>query len=397
MPDKDFIAQKGLITGINTTSIGTAFTITSAGNIGVGNSTPSEKLVINGSANVTGTVNSSGLSVGSNFIANSVGISVVSSFISNTTGVYHTGLVNASSYNIGSSFTANSTLVNAASYSIGSNFIANTTGAYHTGLVNASSYNIGSSFTANSTLVNAISFYVGSTLIGNSTGPYGKAESSLSVNNALNLAGSAASNYRLKSEGKVLPANTRVTFQQTTAPTGFTKVTTFNDYAMRIVSGSVVNKTDGVAFTTAFASQSVSGTVGSTTATNISATQTGTIGSTSLTSDQLPAHSHSVNISDPGHSHGNPITSPGGVDRHFPAGSIMGSSAGVGGYGNFTDTRGTGISISVSGGGSGSGHNHSFTGDAHNHNQNSHNHTFTGTSINMAVNYVDFILATADA
>jgi hypothetical protein len=43
------------------------------------------------------------------------------------------------------------TSVNSALLTVGTSFIANTTGAYHTGAVNAASYTVGTSFTANST------------------------------------------------------------------------------------------------------------------------------------------------------------------------------------------------------------------------------------------------------
>ena len=43
------------------------------------------------------------------------------------------------------------TSVNSALLTVGTSFIANTTGAYHTGVVNAASYTVGTSFTANST------------------------------------------------------------------------------------------------------------------------------------------------------------------------------------------------------------------------------------------------------
>jgi hypothetical protein len=46
--------------------------------------------------------------------------------------------------------------------------------------------------------------------------------------------------------------------------------------------------------------------------------------------------------------------------------------------------------------GSGSSHNHSFSGNSHNHTQDAHNHSFTGTAINLAVSYVDLIIATKD-
>jgi len=54
---------------------------------------------------------------------------------------------------------------------------------------------------------------------------------------------------------------TTLLFQQTTAPNGWTKQTTHNDKALRVVSGTA--STGGsVGFTTAFASQAVNGTVG---------------------------------------------------------------------------------------------------------------------------------------
>lgn len=131
------------------------------------------------------------------------------------------------------------------------------------------------------------------------------------------------------------PSGTRLLFQQTTAPTGWTKITTFNNAALRVVSGSA-GSGGSVAFTTAFASQPVSGTVGNTT----------------LTIDQIPNHSHGlpgyVSI-DGGGSFGNPLGSS----------NIYSSTFGAGGGG-------------------------------------SHTHTFTGTAINLAVQYVDTIIASKD-
>ena len=123
-------------------------------------------------------------------------------------------------------------------------------------------------------------------------------------------------------------AGALVLFQQTAAPTGWTKVTTQNDKALRVVSGTA--STGGsVAFTTAFASQAVAGTVGSTT----------------LTTAQMPAHTHSGGF---------------GGGTQVPLGSCN-----TGGQAN-TGSAGSG---------------------------GSHNHTFTGTAINLAVQYVDVIIA----
>ena len=71
-------------------------------------------------------------------------------------------------------------------------------------------------------------------------------------------------------------AGTAILFQQTTAPTGWTKSTTHDNKALRVVSGSA-SSGGSVAFTTAFASQGVSGSVGNTT----------------LSIAQIPSHGHS--------------------------------------------------------------------------------------------------------
>ena len=155
----------------------------------------------------------------------------------------------------------------------------------------------------------------------------------------------------IKSQGATVdafPSGTVLVFAQTAAPTGWTKSTTHNDKALRVVSGSA-SSGGSVAFTTAFASQAVSGTVGDTT----------------LTTAQIPAHNHGVN--DPGH-------------VHILGGSNLGSGStgysGAPGGATPTNSAVTGISIQNAGGGG------------------SHTHSFTGTAINLAVQYVDVILAT---
>jgi hypothetical protein len=136
----------------------------------------------------------------------------------------------------------------------------------------------------------------------------------------------------------VFPVGTAMLFVQTTAPTGWTKSTTHDNKALRVVSGTA-GSGGTVAFTTAFAAQAASGTVGATT----------------LTTAQIPAHTH-------------PATS-----GSF---SITGSGFRYGGYGgSLTTSAATG---SNTGGGG------------------SHTHSFTGSSINLAVQYVDVIIATKD-
>jgi len=133
------------------------------------------------------------------------------------------------------------------------------------------------------------------------------------------------------------PSGTVMFFGQTTAPTGWTKDTTnYNNSALRVVTGSA--STGGsVDFTTAFASQTPSGTVGSTT----------------LSTAQMPAHTHPSGVY--GSGGGTPFNA-------FAPADFIGSQYTTG---------------STGGGGS-------------------HTHSFTGTAINLAVKYVDVIRATKD-
>ena len=57
----------------------------------------------------------------------------------------------------------------------------------------------------------------------------------------------------LTAYGLGFPAGTRVLFNQTLAPTGWTKITTYNDVGLRVTSGDVADYTAGSAFSTVFA------------------------------------------------------------------------------------------------------------------------------------------------
>jgi hypothetical protein len=130
-----------------------------------------------------------------------------------------------------------------------------------------------------------------------------------------------------------LPAGTKMLFVQTAAPTGWTKLTTDNNKALRIVSGTA-GTGGSVAFTTAFSSQAISGTVGDTT----------------LTIDQIPSHAHSY-------------TAAGGVTV-------------VNGGTSFSALiNATGLTSGAAGGGL------------------PHTHSLTATALNLAVQYVDAIIA----
>jgi hypothetical protein len=161
----------------------------------------------------------------------------------------------------------------------------------------------------------------------------------------------------------VFPAGTKMLFQQTAAPTGWTKDTTHDNKALRVVSGTA-GSGGSVAFTTAFASQSVSGTVGG----------------TAITTAQMPSHTHTATTNTTGaHTHTireGIFTSGGGgesdtaTDSSEPAsGFITTSSAGA-----HSHT----VTVASTGGGG------------------THTHSFTGTAIDLAVSYVDLIIATKD-
>lgn len=150
-------------------------------------------------------------------------------------------------------------------------------------------------------------------------------------------------------------ALTAMLFVQTSAPTGWTKdTTTHNNKALRVTTG-VAGSGGTVDFTTAFASQSV----------------TGTVGGTALTEAQIPNHYHFLFAND--------ATAPGGISADTYANHTYNGGGDTTSYAIKGDSTlpTLGRSSSV---GSGSTHDHSFT----------------GTAINLAVKYIDVILATKD-
>ena len=97
----------------------------------------------------------------------------------------------------------------------------------------------------------------------------------VSDNAEVNIGNFAANSYLQDALGSAgVPSGTKQIFVQTAAPTGWTKDTTHNNKAMRVVSGSVSSGGND-AFTTTFGS-------GKTTAAH------------TLGTSQMPAHSHTV-------------------------------------------------------------------------------------------------------
>lgn len=139
----------------------------------------------------------------------------------------------------------------------------------------------------------------------------------------------------IQTTSAVFPAGTATIFRQTSAPTGWTKSLTNDNSALRVVTGTA-SSGGSVAFTTAFSSQAVSGSMGGTT----------------LATTEIPSHTH---------------TRATGCEW---AGANVRYGTNFGRYGGFNPTS------SATGGGA------------------SHNHSFSGTAINLAVQYVDVIIAT---
>jgi hypothetical protein len=152
------------------------------------------------------------------------------------------------------------------------------------------------------------------------------------------------------------PSGTTMAFYQATAPVGWTKVTTYNNAASRIVSGTP-SSGGTVDFTTAFTSQ----------------TPAGTVGGTAISSAQMPAHTHTATVTDPGHTHSYTVNT--GTAGAIGSGGIVSHTGGT------TGSSATGITVSNANTGGGETHTHSFT----------------GTAINLAVKYVDCMLCTCDA
>jgi hypothetical protein len=219
------------------------------------------------------------------------------------------------------------------------------------------------SIAANTTAITSI--YVNAVIANGSTGT----SSQVLTSNGTGTFWSTASAF---------PSGVSMLFVQTTAPVGWTKVTTHNNKALRVVSGTA-GSGGSVGFTTAFASQGVTGTISSTTAggsVGVSvggSSFSGTVGATTLSIAQIPYHNHTLFYS---------ATGLGGGGGSFVNGP--------------TDLTGTNYT------GDGGSHSHSFSGTTSapsasgSFTGSSHNHTFSGTAIDLAVAYVDIIIATKD-
>lgn len=143
-------------------------------------------------------------------------------------------------------------------------------------------------------------------------------------------------------------SGTSLIFPQAAAPTGWTKVTTANDYALRIVSGTGGGTGGSVAFSSAFAS--------------------GNTGATTLSTSQIPGHGHRAYGSN------SVNTDVMSLGRTNSGGFAGWDKTDTNGYFSYYTNAGNGVQFIENTGGGGS-----------------HTHT-----LSLAVQYVDAIIATKD-
>lgn len=135
-----------------------------------------------------------------------------------------------------------------------------------------------------------------------------------------------------------IASGTLMMFQQSTAPSSWTKQTSHNDKSLRVVSGNAVN-----GGTNAFSNTMTNRAI------------TGNTGNHTLTTAQMPSHTH------------------------LTARNLTGTGAGFPTGAGFLVNGNTGNTSSATGGGG------------------SHSHPFSGNALDMRVQFVDVIIAAKDA
>ena len=183
----------------------------------------------------------------------------------------------------------------------------------------------------------------------------------LGISGALSLSGSAGTSGQIltsagagvvptwQTQTPTFAAGTRLAFQQSAAPTGWTIETgaAYNNAALRIITSGTAGTGGTAAFTTAFTSRTPAGTVATTNA------------GTTLSTSQYGLLSHS----------------------HDYTRTLIGSGSTIEDGSPLTSTSTT-VATSTESDTTVSSHTHTATS------------TFTGTAMDFAVKYVDFIIAT---
>lgn len=176
-------------------------------------------------------------------------------------------------------------------------------------------------------------------------------------------------------ESGVHASGTKMLFQQTAAPTGWTKDTTnYNDHAIRVVTGTASSGgTNALSTLDATASGTINSSI------------SGSVAHHAITAAQMPAHRHYVFRSDIGNLDGGPGNVTAGnfacyANNSFGGGDEKYSIVATGNDAN--------VALSSSAGSS-QGHSHGVGSLAV-------TSTFTGSANALDVQYVDVIIATKD-
>ena len=189
---------------------------------------------------------------------------------------------------------------------------ASAEGATFTVTSNATDANTGSTIVARDASGNFSAGTITASLTGNASGSSGSCTGNAATatkwattrtitlsgdvtSSATNIDGSGNVSISTTLAASGFTSGTLMLFEQTAAPTGWTKQSTHNNKALRVVSGTASSGGTDV-FTTAFGTPSVSGTVGISGAPvvgNLAVSVSGNIADTTLTTNQIPSHSHS--------------------------------------------------------------------------------------------------------
>lgn len=149
----------------------------------------------------------------------------------------------------------------------------------------------------------------------------------------------------------------RMLFAQSSAPAGWTKDSTYNDYALRVTTGTTTSG-GSINFSSIMTTQTLSG----------SASMTGTsLGPTTLTTTNLPSHTHSASW----------IGGTNAADTANPAVKVYLASS-------YYSTAGTFASSPTTTAWTGGSHTHTVSPST----------SPAGVSFSMAVKYLDVIIAT---
>lgn len=158
--------------------------------------------------------------------------------------------------------------------------------------------------------------------------------------------GGSATGPRITSGGTdygtvTFPSGTRLVFHQASAPPGWTQDNSKSDYALRTVSGSGGGEGGSLTFSTVFG-------------------RTATDAHT-LTTSQIPSHSHANSLNDPGHAHSYPsgVLNSGGAGTYWGPLSASGLNPTYSYSGNVGGSY-TGMSINNANAGGGGSHTHNI-------------------------------------